>query len=762
MKRILPLLLIVFLVFPTSLSVSPLEAGNRGIVSLRTSCEEVIVIPDSDPYFGFLGANAACWYNVGESSAGLKPLLVHHHGVFSAAQQRFIATYGEQTDATVLALGEQVENVDTTAEILGSPAVVSLQLALHLYTTAAKVLLLPYHSEDADDLTLMMMASPLSCYLDIPVIIYDGNQLEIQQVLAELDTSHAYIIGETSISLPGITQTVLSTEDDIQHLVLSSIYQQFGEMNYITVTNPADTLPPTLQEKNITVFEDHVQSTTVTLFGNTVPIRGNDTVTFMLDIPEQINEVQIFGRIVKDYLNIPGLLFDLDPVLFATLYDSSGNIVAYSNSYASHEGTVLLKTLTCNASGEYRLDIKVYHGLLGGFFSQRGFSRVDADLEVSVKTSTLATPHYPLVSDLSMLAPYLTSVHGGVIVADPAFALTTEDYVIHAQGAGTGPWYNESLQEFNNQQVNNTVGEIEQTLALLDDYDLLDGYLDGPAWLALLGDTNMIPMYYYGPSQQGIPEKGLPSDNLYSLGMNLSVGRIMGWDVQDVSALLCRTLFYGEICGQPVEDDDWFDAFHFIFGEGFGETGGLFHQVPYAREIRQYGFDAKVYGDFRNGRVFAELFDVYTGANYIEYLGHGDWFWFPPSLYGFDTYSKAITVAHVKNWVFEKPSVFLSSACLMGRVDGLPPNQNIGLAMLHAGCNAFVGATRETGQEAGLTTLENHLLVDDMSLGEALRGEKQVDQELPTFYVRTLFGDPAFNPYEPNNGFSDQGLAAFP
>jgi hypothetical protein len=93
----------------------------------------------------------------------------------------------------------------------------------------------------------------------------------------------------------------------------------------------------------------------------------------------------------------------------------------------------------------------------------------------------------------------------------------------------------------------------------------------------------------------------------------------------------------------------------------------------------------------------------------------------------------------------------------MGRIDGLLPQMNIGLAMLHAGCNGFVGATRETGQEAGLTTLENHLIVDDWSIGEALRGEKRVDQEPPTFYVRTLYGDPAFNPYEPNNGFHNQG-----
>jgi hypothetical protein len=194
-----------------------------------------------------------------------------------------------------------------------------------------------------------------------------------------------------------------------------------------------------------------------------------------------------------------------------------------------------------------------------------------------------------------------------------------------------------------------------------------------------------------------------------------------------------------------------------MFGEGFGETGGIFHQIPYAREIKEYGFDSAVYGILRNGREFVEAFSVFTGANYNEYLGHGDWFWMPASFYGLDMYSKAIDVAHAKDWVFDKPSVFLTSACLLGRTDGLPPEMNIGLTLLHAGCNCFVGATRETGQEAGLTILENHLIVDNWSIGEALRGEKRVDMELPTFYVRVLYGDPAFNPFEPQHGFSNQG-----
>jgi hypothetical protein len=285
---------------------------------------------------------------------------------------------------------------------------------------------------------------------------------------------------------------------------------------------------------------------------------------------------------------------------------------------------------------------------------------------------------------------------------------------------------------------------------------MLDSFLDGPAWLAILGGTNMIPMYYY-PYSQVIPEKGLPSDNPYSLDCNLSVGRVIGWNVQDVSLLISRTLFYQDICGEPTRPRDWHNCFSFIFGEGFGETGGIFHQIPYAIETLKYGFKPRIFGDLRNSRQMAMLFKTYTGSNYIELISHADWFWFTPSLYGLDFYSKAIDVANAKNWIFTKPSIFLTSACLMGRIDGIPPTMNIGLSMIHAGCNCFIGATRETGSEAGLSIFENHMIIDNFSVGEALRGEKRVDKELPNYYVRTLYGDPAFNPYEPNNGFSNQG-----
>ncbi|RLF61947.1 MAG: hypothetical protein DRN31_04780, partial [Thermoplasmata archaeon] len=64
------------------------------------------------------------------------------------------------------------------------------------------------------------------------------------------------------------------------------------------------------------------------------------------------------------------------------------------------------------------------------------------------------------------------------------------------------------------------------------------------------------------------------------------------------------------------------------------------------------------------------------------------------------------------------------------------------------GAAAFVGATRETGQEAELEIIENSMIMNNTSIGEALL-ESKIADEPPTKYVRVLYGVPAFNPYEP-------------
>jgi hypothetical protein len=753
MNKIFALCLIILILVPNSIYAENVEEYNpffhklSDVGSLRKQIEDAIIVPDTNPYFGLIGSYIACWYNVDTNVSGLKPLLVNTNQKLNYNQEIFLDKYLE-TNENLLVLGEKLECKYDTTEILGSPPTVAINAALHVFTQVSSVLILPYDIDNAYELSLM--ACPLASYLDIPVLIYDNNQIELEQVCDKLNVTKAYVIGDIQLSLQNITTISLETKEEIQNAIIAIIKDCFNDINYITLTNPSDTISPYIIDNVNTSFEDEIKNFKLILLGKEINLMGTDIKKYNVSIPDGINRINVHGKIM-DVRNV------INPIIYMYLYDPQGNIVSYSNSLAYENGETYLETLTCNASGNYTLVIKFYHGFKGGYFIQRGFSFINSDFEVSINISTLERPHMPLIPNLSIIAPYLTSAHGGMIIADSAFEITGDDYIGKADGSGTGPWYNESLHNYNNEKVNYTLEQLGNSLALLENYTILDSYLNGSSWLALLGGTNMIPMYYYGPSQPGIPEKGLPSDNPYSLDWNLSVGRIIGWDVQDVSLLISRTLFYREICGEPEKKRDWHNRFSFIFGEGFGETGGIFHQIPYAFEIRKYGFKPRVFGDLRNGRQISMLFKTYTGSNYIELISHADWFWFAPSMYGIDTYSRALDVSHVKNWIFDKPSIFMASACLMGRTDGIPPEMSIGLTMLHAGCNCFVGATRETGSEAGLTIFENHLIIDNYSVGEALRGEKAVDKELPNFYLRVLYGDPAFNPYEPNNGFSNQG-----
>lgn len=749
---IFSLLLSVSVCVQSNVSSYMIVDDHQSLSFISSHSSDVIAIPDNNPWYGLLGSSAACFYTTNESI--LKPLLIFQNGMFSVQQQRFLEQYG--SDGTVLlTLGDTVDSPVPTIPLLGSPTDVSLQLSTYLFSKVSSALILACSGNTS--YALGVQACPLASYLHIPILLCDHNYDALQETLATLQVSTLLLVGNiTSSYFASYDVVTLSTSEEIQQQVLAVIKERFGTLRYLTLTNPSDTTCPSVDSIENETYFYKITSTQLVLLTNRFQLQGTDTIQQNFIVPSGIVHLTCQASISTlegPMTHIP----DCVPIIFMTIKDADGNIISYSQSSGFELKQTIGFSLIVDTPGTYTVNCTIYHGFLGGFFSQRGLSIVDAGMNLTITQEMLHTAHFPLVPSLSMMAPYLTSAHGGMLLASDSWQLTTEEYRAHAHGIATGPWYNELLQGYNNEQVNKTITCLLQNMSLIEKHDLLDAYLSGPAWLAILADTNMIPMYYYQPSQPGLIDKGLPSDNPYSLNQSLSVGRVLGHDVSDVSVLLCRTFFYNQLCGNVSENIDWHNSFHFIFGEGYGETGGIFHQIPYSREITEYGFNSTVYGDFRNSRQAGERLGSYTEANYIEYLGHGDWFWFTPSIYGIDLYGQAIDVAHAKEWVYDYPSVFLTSACLMGRVDGLYPNTNIGLTMLHAGCNAFVGSTRETGQESGLTLLENHLIVDNFSLGEAVRGEKQRDREPPTYYVRTLYGDPAFNPYEPNNGFSNQG-----
>ena len=129
-----------------------------------------------------------------------------------------------------------------------------------------------------------------------------------------------------------------------------------------------------------------------------------------------------------------------------------------------------------------------------------------------------------------------------------------------------------------------------------------------------------------------------------------------------------------------------------------------------------------------------------------------------------DSYSTGVKVSDLigpeGDWELG-PSMFISGVCLLGRIDGIAPQQSITMAFIHSGVNSFFTSTRSTGSESKAGTVERALVYDDVSVGEAWRADKNENQEPAAFYVRVLYADPAFNPTEPQHGFSDQGRPVF-
>jgi len=161
----------------------------------------------------------------------------------------------------------------------------------------------------------------------------------------------------------------------------------------------------------------------------------------------------------------------------------------------------------------------------------------------------------------------------------------------------------------------------------------------------------------------------------------------------------------------------------------------------------------------------------------------------------------AYTVRHVANMDFGPSTLFLQS-CITGRIDGLLPENCLTQAYLHSGMNAIVAPTRHQGIVfPGITPLEfmktsinylikeeypdlhfgaliaeeffNNLIQDDATVGMAFRTaknnflqidgdfafitgaklltqkEENMDLKHACHRVWILYGDPAFNPYQP-------------
>lgn len=726
-----------------------------------------VLLEKADKRMALMGTYISCWYDIEDGSTNLLPLLIDG----SPGVER-VRSYTMRNTPLILPSRTHL----TTGSLHFSS-----EIARSLFQSSSGALVI---ESDGMGYELGAMTAPMASYLNIPILIADprDDASYLEGAVRDLECSYLIVVGEKPLELVrGLDIGVVIVDDDISAFETTArvVQDRFGRLDYITMTNPRDTIPRAHEDEIVNEQYQEVDSILIDTNTYDIDLVGESVMTHSIDVLEGMVDLRVdvnFTDIVGKPLDPLKKRVNVDPISFMTLRDPQGRLIASSPSFSIGRGMNRVETLVMNNPGRYELEVKVYYGVKGlstMMGTSLGFSRFEGGYSVETRNRLLSDPNLPLYRDLSMMAPYLSASRGGLVLAAGNFSLYGGDLLDAADGYSTGPWYEKDLLGPASERAYSNAEYLSKMIDILPG-PLRETYLNEHGWLAILGGGNMIPMSYEekDPSweEDVIWGTGWATDIPYSLDLQLSVGRPLGRTVSDCSALISRTLFYEEYTEGHIDqmeseygqDGSWKDHFHFLAGEGGGRTGWLFHQREFSSTAEEHGFTSEVYvQDYENGREYMVSQGAFERANYFEMILHGDWSWFSPELNGWDRYSTGVRVTDILrdpgDWELG-PSVFNSGVCLLGRIGGLLPEQSITQAFFHAGINAFFCATRSTGSEAKAGPIEEALIFEDLSTGEAIRNDKRSNPEVPTCYVRTLYGDPAFDPYEPENGFGDQGI----
>jgi len=911
---------------PTDEKVSTMNADELFAISGYIMDQpDSITVSDECPFYALIATPLAVHYDI-EGEQEIIPLYIENLEDPSDAITKVKYQLG------MLGNNEYIIDGSKTAKE------VSLDIAKEFWESSEAALLI----EDSESgYNLGLIATPIASYLSIPAIVTNEVDLEVTEVLIDLGVKNTIVCGENLEGYGNVLR--FETVEEIVDAQIDLLMDKFGDINYLTLTNPADAFPP----KVLDSVEKHFGSSSEE-WSFTIP---NGYKYALVKIEANTDEPVSF--------TIGADLEDIHPVLqrdeiadgghAMPKRDAKGNILGY-NFYRE----------------------SVVYGRGGVTYNIYG----STDSSARVTIEKLENPVYPMMKGLSTLAPYLTACHQGLIFGKEDFAFTANDDLRNEDGEKLPgfymPRFNSELTTISNKHIYDNIHRpLNDVLAKIADVSLqektytkdikaLRNYFDNKDFsIALVGGATVLPQYTYqnllepfgdidgdgtDDTAYGMGGGGTPSDVIYGNidpvkydwsneaqdiyselpHMENVVGRITGWDAQDASALILRSVFYDEIIENMGE---WKDNFGIIIGDGVD------HQKPWLRfKLEQYlkvftlikniaskipataslvhfmdsngpwkhetgateisglrmkdkiaeemgfevnfalksqgmidGYSEEELNQIKNKNIISKLFmrkgdlraligdhvvkggEYMENSNYIFANGHG----------GIETYGMAgpDLVAAGYGKIMEKivlrltpigggwlgpgtglgksytaasvtgldmgPSFMFLDSCTCGKIDGVYPEQNVVLALLHAGVGNIISSTTgsnipggylpgknkmtdtplsvwktrnewEKKAEQGIypdlhfgfklfEDISNYAKEKDCSIGEAFKLAKNKylpeditwelwwtpplssSSDAPDFYGRheeakyttyfefTLYGDPAFNPYEPCN-----------
>ena len=784
-----------------------------------------VVVSDSSYWLPVIAAPVACYYDsVGSQQA--VPLLVAGKDP-SLPVKRFLGAIVRDRTVTIGEVGEL--GVPTSYNVAGSdPKHLSLESAKQFWSRSDGAMIVRPGKPGYD---LAVAAASLASYVDIPIIVTDDICEGVMEVMSTLDVKYTVAIGDAPGHAKVLRLRDLTSIQDMTAAFIRAPMGLAGDVKYLTIANPDDIVPAQIEASTPFHFEDLIYDHSTHDSGIVAATTPVDAVAdYEFEVPADYEYALVRFTLkfrANQWADVYGSriycwIFDGDEK------DSAGAAAqeAFFGTPAGRiegEYRIVDFDLALNSdTGSHLISVaarEVWQGRPPG-----PFGKIQAEPEwfyLDTVVQKLGSPVYPLMDGLSSMAPYLTAYRMGIVMASPDFALMKPAY-LGCVDCGE-PTFNEASMITANIKAMDIHNQTVHTLARLVGVDspglmsdstalnaLADHYYRNPVYVGIIADTNMVPHYYFpgGEISEGLGEPGDihladinmdPMNPPKDLGegkvnpeypdLELPVGRIDGYNSQECSALLSRTFFYREIIDnfegytQGNIHSVWKDNGYVFLGSKLPvETmyPSLITQMN--TEFSGGGYSAKATSEIQSHRINSQKFQ--EGSNFIIGGVHGFYYWYVPAARMAKSGGSAYDVAHVRDMNFGPSTMYLIS-CVVGRIDGLNPENALSQAYIHGGMNAFIGATRSTygsitaGEDTDIRLdpqgavllgefFSEYSIVDDQTCGMALRNAKNdyLPMDEPGGYTGglgaaivyaiyghyILHGDPMFNPYEPNHG----------
>ena len=264
---------------------------------------------------------------------------------------------------------------------------------------------------------------PIASYLSIPIIVTNELDVQAKEVLEDLGVKYSIVCG----NVEGYGKIFkFENCNEILNTSIDLVMYKFRDIKYITLTNPRDAWPPeVLRSESDPLCSETGKLTSTAIFPSNLlnALKGMIKPTsYKIKIPDDYK----YALVKVDFRNLQ------DP----THIEKFGDNVIFMGSLTNYMRTTAYPAKR-DANGNIEEDKFHFETIMydmGGeefMISLQGvYSILDsAEFELKITAEELSDPFYPMMKQMSSIAPYLTAYHKGIILAKPEFAFAPTDDV---------------------------------------------------------------------------------------------------------------------------------------------------------------------------------------------------------------------------------------------------------------------------------------------------------------------------------------------